>query len=79
MIHHSEIHHFIQSGERVMLTFYDGEGSLVTSNGKILGIIEEAILFRIRSGYEIDRTIVIYLHRIVNLKRAAESKQASSF
>lgn len=79
MLHHSEIQHLIQSGERVMLTFYDGEGSLVTSNGKIMGIIEEAILFRIRSGYEIDRTIVIYLHRIVNLKRAAESKQASSF
>lgn len=77
MIHRSDILNLMKTGERVLVTFYDGEGSLISAAGKILRLIEEAILFRVRSGREVDRTLVIYLHRIVSLKRASGSRHVS--
>ncbi|MBE3554063.1 MAG: hypothetical protein IMW85_03530 [Thermicanus sp.] len=77
MIHRSDILKMIQSGERVYLTFYDGEGSSWTLGGRILQLIEEAIIFRVRTGRDMDRMLVIYLNRIKSLEKTVGSRYVS--
>lgn len=59
---------YCQKGERLYLTFLDGEDHIKTLGGQVIELIGDAMIFKVKTSAEYDRTIVIYLHRILKVE-----------
>lgn len=55
-------------GERIYVTFLDGEDQVKTVGGNVIQFIGDAMIFKVKTNPEYDRTIVIYLHRIKKIE-----------
>lgn len=64
MILKADLEKYCQKGERIYVTFLDGEDQLRIIGGQVVQLIGDAIIFKVKTSSDIDRTIVIYSHRI---------------
>lgn len=63
-----DLEKYCQKGGRLYLTFIDGEERIKTCGGQVIELIGDAIIFKVKTSPEYDRTIVIYLHRILKVE-----------
>lgn len=63
-----DLEKYCLKGERLYLTFFDGEDEIRTIGGQVIELIGDAIIFKIKTSPDYDRTIVIYLHRIIKVE-----------
>ncbi len=63
-----DLQKYCHKGERLYLTFIDGEDQVKSIGGQIVQVIGDAIIFKVKTSTEYDRTIVIYTHRIKKIE-----------
>lgn len=55
---------YCQKGERLYITFVDGDNQCLCIGGQVIQIIGDALIFKVKTSTDYDRTLVIYKHRI---------------
>lgn len=70
-----DLQRFCRDGERIYLTYLDGEDNRRTVGGFILDLIGDAVIFRVRTSADYDRTVVIYLHRLLKIESIQEKNR----
>ncbi len=68
MLRKLDLDKYCQNGERLYLTFLDGEDQIKTLGGQVIQLIGDALIFKVKTSSEYDRTIVIYLRRILKIE-----------
>jgi hypothetical protein len=74
MIVRTDLEKFYQKGERIYVTFLDGEDQRKTLGGQIIQLIGDALIFKVKTSSEYDRIIVIYMHRLIKIEDIHENR-----
>lgn len=64
MVAKTDLEKYCQKGERIYVTFLDGDDQLRVIGGQVVQLIGDAVIFKVKTSSDVDRTIVIYSHRI---------------